>query len=98
MNAFFQLLLSSSPAWGTFAVLVAVIWLAFRMERGFNNVKNEFTVVRTEMREAFLKVDARLAEHDRDIKEINKKVKQIKKRLGNVETRLGNVEKTMKTP
>ena len=84
MNAFFQLLFSSSPAWGTFAVLFAVVWLAFRMERGFNNVKNEFTLVRAEMREGFLKVSSRHKRLKREVRQINK--------------RLGNVEKTLKTP
>lgn len=83
MNSFFQSLLNNSPVLIALFALFYMIkqqgfklkQLDMKMEQGFRNVENEFKLVRSEMREGFLKVNLQLKQHDREIRSVRKKLK-----------------------
>lgn len=76
MNNFFLNLLNNSPILVSLLLLFFLIkQQGFKMEQGFRNVENEFKLVRSEVREGFLRVNLRLKQHDHEIRSIRKKLK-----------------------
>jgi hypothetical protein len=80
MTAVFQFLATN---WSAFTTLIGFIALFFmikqlshKMELGFKKVENEFTLVRAEMREGFLKIKYQVKRHDHEIRRIKRKLRR----------------------
>jgi hypothetical protein len=70
MNAFFQPVFENWPVLAALTGLAyAIIRLSFKTNEGLN-------LIRSEMREGFLKVNHHLENHNREIRRIKRKMKQ----------------------
>jgi hypothetical protein len=75
MSTFFEPVFENWPVLAALIGLAyAIIRLSFKTNEGFKKVENEFNLIRSEMREGFLKVNHHLDNHDREIRRIKRKL------------------------